>query len=124
MVSINTLFPSKYLKADDIDGEQIVSINGVTQEEVGDEREMKAVVLFAELPKGLVLNKTNASTIAALYGPETDSWKGNRITLFATPVEFKGKMSMGVRVKPIMPLEAAVPAAVPADFDDDIPLDM
>jgi len=33
-------------------------------------------------PRGLVLNKTNAKSIAALYGAETDKWIGQPVILF------------------------------------------
>ena len=40
----------------------------------------------------MVLNKTNANTIAKMHGEETDDWAGKRIILCAREVEFQGTM--------------------------------
>ena len=42
-MKIDTLFPSKYFKADDFAQPRIMFIANVMQEEVGDDRELKAV---------------------------------------------------------------------------------
>ena len=31
----------------------------------------------------MLLNRTNAMIIASLYGPETDSWLGKAVTVYA-----------------------------------------
>jgi hypothetical protein len=54
------------------------------------------VLSFKERDKLLVLNKTNARTIAALYGPETSEWAGKRITITGEHGAWFGKK--GVRV--------------------------
>lgn len=99
----NDMFPSKYLKASDCeDGDLIVTIREVKQEDVGSaaKKEVKAVVYFEEVDKGLVLNKTNWNTIEKLTGNEdTDEWAGEKIALYATEVEFQGDMVMSVRVR-------------------------
>ena len=68
------LFPSKYLKAADV-GEHTHSavIRLVQLEELGSEREKKAVVYFRDNPKGLVLNKPilTASPISAAVTTRT-----------------------------------------------------
>lgn len=127
-VNINQAFPSKWLKADDCeDGDLVLTIKRVTQEEVGkDDMEVKPVVYFRETEKGLVLNKTNAKTIANLHGPETDEWKGKRIALFATEVSMGGQQTMGLRVRLKAPKAAPEPAGVgakskAADDDEDDP---
>ena len=53
--------------------------------------------------KRLVLNKTNAMTIAKMHGHETDDWKGKRITLFPTTVEAFGQTVDCIRVRDTIP---------------------
>ena len=74
--TINDLFPSRFLKAADLNGQRrIVTIKKVTREELGKGKEKKAVVYFGEAKKGLVLNVTNARKIAAVTGSEViDQW--------------------------------------------------
>ena len=48
--------------------------------------------------KKMVLNKTNAATIAKLYGEETDEWLGKRIILCSKDTEFQGEMVLALRV--------------------------
>ena len=112
-VNINTAFPSKYLKADELDGDVVYTIEGVTLENVGthEKPESKPVITFAETDKGMVLNKTNANTVAGLYGPDTDGWIGKPITLFATEVDFQGKQTLAIRVRIKAP--KTTPAAAP-----------
>ena len=63
MVNINDEFPSKYLKSGDLQGAAVkVKISNVLSEEIGGDR--KLIMHFAGKTKGMVLNKTNARTIA------------------------------------------------------------
>jgi len=103
------LFPSKFLKAAELDGNLTLTIKTVLQEDLGEQ--LKPVAYFLETKKGLVINRTNANTISALYGQDTDAWTGNQITLFATEVDFKGQTTLAIRVRLSVP--AATPAATP-----------
>lgn len=111
-MNINNAFPSKYLKSGDIpeDADLVLTIREVISENVGqgEEAEQKPIVYFQEQEKGLVLNKTNATAIANLYGPETDGWTGKRIGLFATEVDFAGKQTLALRVRLKAPRTAPV----------------
>ena len=69
--------------------------------------EEKYLLYFDETDKALILNKTNAKTIAALYGPETDSWGGNRITIHPEQVRAFGNNHTVVRVDDKRPAPAA-----------------
>jgi len=100
-MNINEAFPSKYLKADvDIpeDADLVLTMTEVKIEEMGD-GEQKPVLFFEEIEKGLVLNKTNANAISGHYGSNTEAWTGKKVALFATEVEFAGKMTLGIRVR-------------------------
>ncbi len=82
-MDIDKLFPSKYVRGEDIaeKGSVTVTIRGVTIEKMGKDQEENPVVWFERTDKGMVLKKTNAMTIKGLYGPDTDGWRGKRITL-------------------------------------------
>lgn len=100
-MNINSAYPSNYLKADDLQGRAItLTIDRVEMESVGQGRnkEEKPVVYFKGKEKGLVLNKTNAKTIANLYGGETDEWEGKAITIRPAEVEYQGEMVLSIRV--------------------------
>jgi hypothetical protein len=96
---ISEQFPSKYLRASDLDGEQTAVMGRVEMEEVGTDKERKPVLYFQGLDKGLVLNKTNSGTISQLYGDDTDDWAGEAITLFSAMVSFQGETKPAVRVR-------------------------
>lgn len=127
-MNINSAFPSKYLKADtDITEDVMATIRSVKIESIGQgaKTEQKPVVYFNELDKGLVLNKTNAKMIAKLAkSDDTDDWKGVKVRLIATEVEYQGELTMGIRVREVRrtaakPQEA--PESVEAPTDDEIP---
>lgn len=129
MPNVNEMHPSKYFKASDLeDDEMTVTMKTVKQETVGQgaQSEEKWVLYFRGQEKGLVLNKTNTTTIAKLYGDDTDSWAGKRITLFPTQVDMQGRQVDAIRVKNKAPKETAKAAAAAAgadggDDNEDIP---
>lgn len=105
-ISVNSMFPSRYLKPADIgDTELILTIVDIAIEELGanDRKETKLVVHFKESDKALVLNKTNAMTISNLYGDQTAGWIGKRIILFVIEVSFQGTQMLGIRVRNRIP---------------------
>ena len=72
-MKISNAFPSKYLRAADLQDRQIeVVMHRVEMENVGDD-DKKPVLHFVRKQKGLVLNKVNSRTIAAAYGDDTDA---------------------------------------------------
>lgn len=58
----------------------------------------KAVLFWAGRPRGMVLNKTNARRLAAMFGDETEAWKGKRMTFHREQVMAFGKREAGIRV--------------------------
>jgi hypothetical protein len=96
---IDDVFSSKYLKASDLRGRDVlVTIAGVEEANLkgGDK---KLLMTFAGKEKGLIVNKTNANRIAQMFGRDTDRWVGKQITLFPTQVEFQGDYVDAIRVK-------------------------
>lgn len=111
-MNINKSFSGQYIKSSEIDHDTILTIRKVALESVGqgDDQEEKPIVFFSEIDRGLVLNKTNAGTIAGLYGAETDDWIGKQITLYSTEVSFQGKQMLGLRVRMTKPTTQKQPA--------------
>lgn len=116
MAHFKTLFPSLYLGAHDLQGKEVaLTIRRVVVEELktsgGSER--KPTVYFQETQakaaqnkteeKRLVLNKTNAKSIAKMYGPEVNDWVGKRITVFSARVAAFGEEVDAIRVRPVPP---------------------
>src|SRR3990167_1094296 len=114
------VFPSKYLRAADLDGhEPIVTVDHVEVETLGDER--KPVVYFVGKEKCLVLNKTNFSAITDISGQDdTDNWRGVKVKLITARVEYQGKRVPAIRIEePTAPRRPAPP--VEQIDDDQIP---
>lgn len=115
------LYPNLFISGVELRGKDVtLTIRKVVVETLKSERgeEKKPVVYFEETrkkaeqdgdvskEKRLVMNKTNAVTIASIYGNEIDNWKGKQITLYATPVAAFGKTSDAIRVRPVAPATA------------------
>jgi hypothetical protein len=99
-MNINEAFPSKYLKAADIEGSPIVTIAGIENEEVGKDKEVRPVLYFEGEDKGIILNKTNATNISKAYGYETDDWIGKQVQIGTTMVDFQGQSVEAIRIYP------------------------
>ena len=98
-MKIDQAFPSTYLKAAELGGRDLtLTIRSVQMEDMGS-GEMKPVVYFNNTEKGLVLNRTNANTIAGLYGLEMNDWSGKQVTIFPTQVDFRGDQVAAIRVR-------------------------
>ena len=108
-MQISKLFPSKFLRAADLDGHEIeCAIHEIRVEDLtGDGRERKPVLYFEGKDKGLVLNKTNSMIIAGRYGDDTDGWQGKPVILYGTETQFQGKLVPCIRVR--------IPAPVAGD---------
>jgi hypothetical protein len=89
----------------------VLTIADVTMEKMtgGKDGPNKPCLRFRERSKLMVLNKTNAKTLAAILGPETDNWKGARVTIAAPVVDAFGKAVRSLRVIDVQP-----PAQIPA----------
>jgi hypothetical protein len=110
MAQISKSYGGKWLKADDIPMPRGIrtTIDEVTEEELGRgaDKQTKLVAWLKGQDKGLVLNKTNATALAELYGDESDDWAGKPIALTVGKAMFEGK-----KVDSIMVDEEATRAA-------------
>lgn len=124
-LTFDQAFPSKWLKAADLDPDTstVLTIKDIASEPIGQDREMALVVYFKELPnKGLILNKTNAMTLASLYGRDPNAAIGKKIGLFVTEVTFSGRLVDAVRISSKVP-QARAPKTVaepeePPDWEE------
>jgi len=114
-MQFDELYPSKFLRASDLNGAPItVTIGGVSRENVGGEP--KVIIRFASGEKPLICNKTNGKTLAKLFGKDTADWIGKQIVLFPCEVDFKGDSVEAVRIRAAR--VAAKPAAT--EMNDEI----
>ena len=116
-MNINQAFPSKFLKAADLNDLSVnVTIKGVKMEQVGSDGDIKPVVYFNEQAKGLVLNKTNTTKIIKIAGSsETDEWTGSTVQIYPTETEFAGETVECIRVR-----EPKKPKVQPTVTDDEV----
>lgn len=128
-MDIDAAYPSKYLKASDLQGRQpTVTIDRVIIEEVGRDKESRPVIYFTGKDKGMVLNRTNANSVASIYGKDTDGWIGRPVTLFVIMTEFNRNMVEALRLKPApvhqqaqQPRQPAPPIQQPPRFENPSP---
>ncbi len=122
-MKISAAFPSTYLKCGDLGGQpRVVTVRTCVLEELGQgkDKEKKPVLYFTKGPKGLVLNKTNATAIAKAYGDDTGSWPGKPIEIYPAQVEFKGDTVDAIRVRVSdVPANSAADAGAAAPMADD-----
>jgi hypothetical protein len=129
MAKLSEVFPSAYLKADEIPEEgMVLTISEVEIKELGQgsDKQVKPVITFEEVEKQLVCNKTNAGTIVKLTGSDdTDDWAGHKVRLIAMEVQGPHGLVNSIRIssKPVKaaPKKAAPAPVAEADNDSDIP---
>ena len=104
---IDLLYPSKYLKAADLrDQDVTITIESIEpRHELKGARgsEHKPVFRLKGTDKLLVCNKTNAGTIAELYGRKPADWVGKQITLYPTMVQVGGGTKPAIKFAPPSP---------------------
>jgi hypothetical protein len=126
------IFPSKYVKAEDLDTPRVVTIATQTVETFKNngKEDQKLMLTFHEKgARALVVNRTNFDAIADLYGGDTDDWLNKKIELYADQTRMQGKLVDCVRVRapgvgttaaPATKAPAAKPESEP-EFEDEIP---
>ena len=94
---VSEKYASKYLRAEHLQGRAVrVQIARVEEDvEMGKEKELKDVVYFKGGWKPLVLNKTNAESLAQILGDNSDAWPGGDVILY--PMETQ--TGPGVRIQ-------------------------
>lgn len=109
MTDYRAMFDSEYVGSWDLQGnDATVTIAKVTAGSVVGESGRKAkkpIIFFENRDKGLLCNKTNAKTIAAMYGNDTREWVGKRITLFPTQTQMGNETKDCIRIRPRIPAD-------------------
>lgn len=127
MPKITEMLPSKYLKKEDCTPPILVTITGVSQENVGqgDDMEEKWILSFKET-KGMVLNSTNLRLLEMITGSDdSDDWTGKQVVAYSDPnISFGGKLVGGIRLRApkTAPKHTTSPKAQTVEeLDSDIP---
>ena len=101
-MNFNDMYPSKYLKKEDVPTPRTVTIKSVGRSLVGGEEngEEKNVIFFQEI-KEMVLNKGNGFVLFEAFG-EPGNWPGKQVEVYCDPsVMFGGKRVGGLRLRPV-----------------------
>ncbi len=119
---VDLLYPSKYLKAADLRGRDAVvtikSLDPASELNMrGGKTEKKPVISFVESDKLFCLCKTNAKSIAKVYGSELENWLGKRITIYPTKVAFGGNTVDAVRIREVAPKASSKAATQSGEHD-------
>lgn len=109
MVDINEIYKSnsEYIKAEDIGNNMWTMTIKTADVKKFDDGTSKIILTFNEWEKCLPLNVTNARSIAAMYGHNSNDWPGRQIMLFTMMVDYAGKQTLGIRVR--APMQASAP---------------
>jgi hypothetical protein len=117
MTHFKKFFDHRFISAEELDNREVIlTISEVKKEEVFNmreqDKEMKAAIKFKETDKMMVLNVTNAKSIATILGtPHVEQWIGQRICLYPTAVRVGREMVSGIRIKKV---PATAPKETPA----------
>jgi hypothetical protein len=104
-MKLNDMFPSKYVKGEDLGGKSfVVTIARVVVEKMrpnpGRPEEEKFVLYTVEGHKGIILSKTIAGQIAQITGSDdSDHWPGKKIEVYPESVTVGGVPRVAVRAK-------------------------
>jgi hypothetical protein len=133
MPTKNDVFPSKYLKAADLNGRPLtLTIKSAPLEVLNGadgRQDQKMVLYFSETPKKMPLNRVNWDAVVDVTGEvDSDNWAGHKIEVFPTTTQMGGKTVDCIRIRTPMvrPSTRAKnkPATKPIteDLNDEIPL--
>ena len=104
-----TMFDRDYIGHFDLlDRDVTVTISKVVAGQLtamGGRKSKKPIIYFHGKEKGMICNKTNSKTIAALYGNFVEGWVGQRITLYVSTTRNPegGDDVQCIRVRPKAP---------------------
>lgn len=121
-VDLDELFPGRFLKAGTLRGRTVsLKISGVDLESLpqqdGQERK-RGVVSFEGKEMQWVLNRTNATCLAAMFGRKVQDWVGRQIYLF--PSTWNGDPCIRVWGSP----ELEAPKSVTVELPRRSPINM
>ncbi len=112
------LHPSRFLKSAEFNGRDVTyTIAEVALEELerdDNSKETKGVIAFKETNKLLLLNRTNSTCLREMFGVETDTWKGKRVTFYPMPMTdpFTKKPITAIRLRGSPDIKAPVGVSI------------
>lgn len=112
-----SLYDREYVGAWELQGKDVTvtisTVKGGELTAVGGRKSKKPIISFDGKEKKMIVNKTNAKIIAAMYGNIVEHWVGKRITLFVgmTRDPSTGGDIECLRVRPTAPPEREAKAA-------------
>jgi hypothetical protein len=120
------VFPSKYLKAADLNGKPVtVTIKDAPYETLKSsegKEQGKTVLYFVRGKKTLPLNIVNWDSVAEICGDDTDAWPGHTIELYPTVTSMGAKTVPCIRIRRPQGMQlAAQPRAAPAPIPAETP---
>src|SRR5262249_50851286 len=104
MIDYDDLYGSRFLAATDVKNPVTATIERIDQEQFtrpGEPTRTKAIIYVKGGKKGIVINKTNASMLAAAFGKNFAAWPNRKITIRSEPTRFGGKLTTGLRLYPV-----------------------
>jgi hypothetical protein len=97
------VFPSKYLKASDLNGKPVVlTIESAPLELLKNpegQEQHKVVLYFRGAKKALPLNVTNFDSVAEICGGDTEDWPGGKVELYPDRTRMAGKLVDCIRIR-------------------------
>lgn len=122
-MKVADMFPSKWLKKEDVANPVTATIARITQEEMNDDgggKVLKHIVYFNGNIKPMVLNKTNALIVSTFLGDDPSTWVGRSVEIYADPtIQMKGKITGGLRMR--APNRPGFMAGTGSDFSEPTP---
>lgn len=95
---LEEFFPSKHLKATDLNNKEVrVTIARVEREKLGED--MRPVLYFKGKEKGVALNKGNTTTLVEAFGRNANDWFGHDVILLSVWTDYQGKPVQGIRIR-------------------------
>jgi hypothetical protein len=89
-----------WLKGEDLEeGERtVVTIKAAYEHTFEQSGETRPVLEFMEMEERLTLNKTRVKKLVELFGTDSETWIGQKISLYAIDVNFNGKTMPSVAI--------------------------
>ena len=117
------MFPSDYLAAVEFMGKDVtLTIKDVVRSDVqrrDGKTERLPILHFEKTKKKLILNKTNAASIADQLGAEARAWVGHKITLYPTTCPVGGEIKDCIRVRPGAARNKPTAKSPPVEYAED-----
>jgi hypothetical protein len=116
MAKVSDIYAGDFITAAELPrGQRVVAvIIGATSEVVGQDSNAGQKVILSlqsrdgrNWPRRVILNKTNATVLAATFGDNTDGWLRRAIEIWQEMVSFQGRIVPGMRMAPAVPAAAA-----------------